>query len=861
MRRPAPWIPVLIPLVSTAGAPVTVQPLPQAINHQGLLLDTAGQPRAGLVTLGFAIYATADGPALLCTEEYQLDLVDGYYYAELGRQRPFGDLFDGAPRYLGVAVDHAAAEPQPRRPLSSVPYALAADNVLGDISPRSVWVGGQQVIDGRGAWRGLPIEGVGGGDRVGFDTPEAVLQALRQVDGADSDLRADRLDDFESSDFVLVADLWGLVTAADGSGSGLDADRLDNLDSTLSLRRDQDETHTGSLSLDGALSAATGLSTGGPAQIGGAAAACAAGSTASLRYVAADSQLRRHPQPQPPPGGVGRHLHRKRSAPADQPRLGLGRGRHPGAPLYDTGQRHLRAHLGRRGWPPPLQWVWSVLRVGADLPLLLDDQRLRRRGHPQRGQLRARRRVPHPGALPRPGGGDRVRVAPHDTAIMVRRHAGRGPPPLLGSAAATPRRPGRRDAAMTPLSAHRLRPPPWGASLAVGALLMALLPTCTFDDSTLAGKQRCARDSDCEDGLRCAATGICGTPADGGPWPRLDAGPGFAVFEAGRPDGQWEVLLPLPDGGRYPADAAQPDASDARPADARPSDAQAADARSPVVDQGSPGCQQDADCPEQHVCQAGRCKPQVCWSMFDCWQPAGPVGAYQACSLIGCGPCGQDVDCAPDGVCRDGLCYQSCAAPGTCGNALLGCVGGACQSCEAAEHCAHPNICLGDGTCGPCRRHGDCEAPLRCVEGACAPCRGPEDCDWRLCYEGRCVDCATPWDCPEEQGCINWSCGRCAQEADCRPERWCVQGACVLCRTANDCADGLGCAEGSCGRCTGAADCRPGQLCASGSCVQCRTANDCVPPLGCLAGGCGPCRRAGDCREGQECRSGECRTP
>ncbi len=216
--------------------------VPAVISHQGLLLSADGQPRAGFVTLSFAIYAASEGGRPLWAEEYQLDLVDGYYYVELGRLVPLAAVFDGSPRYLGITVDHADSELEPRRPLASVPHALVAANAVGDITPTSVWVGGRQVIDATGAWVGLPIEGVGGGDGVGYDTPEAVLQALREVDGANSDLRADRLDDFESSDFVLVADLWALVTGADGTNSGLDADRLDGFDSSVFVRTDEQFT-------------------------------------------------------------------------------------------------------------------------------------------------------------------------------------------------------------------------------------------------------------------------------------------------------------------------------------------------------------------------------------------------------------------------------------------------------------------------------------------------------------------------------------------------------------------------------------------------------------------------------------------
>ncbi len=218
-------------LVSTCIAvagPAAAQ-VPLTVQHEGLLLDADGLPREGAVSLRFALYEFAEGGAALWFEDHQLDLVDGFYSVRLGGQQPLAGLLTGT-RYLGITVDQGA-ELAPRHPLSSVPFALTAQEVVGDIHPHSVSVGGRPVIDAEGNWVGPPVPGAG--DGVGYDTPDEVLTALRSVDGAGSGVDADLLDGIQAADFVRgAAQVISLLLTVDGAGSGLDADRLDGLDST-----------------------------------------------------------------------------------------------------------------------------------------------------------------------------------------------------------------------------------------------------------------------------------------------------------------------------------------------------------------------------------------------------------------------------------------------------------------------------------------------------------------------------------------------------------------------------------------------------------------------------------------------------
>ena len=221
-------LPLLL-VLSVSPVPAPAQGVPPLINHEGLLLDDDGLPMEGNVTVRVALYDRAEGGDPLWFEEYQLGLVDGFYTVRLGEESSLEDVFGSGARYLGLSVNHGD-ELDPRQSLVSVPYSLVSENALGDITPHSIWVGGQQVIDEEGNWVGPPVPGAG--DGVGYDTPEEVLAALRTVDGTGSLVDADALDGHDSSEFVRGAgQLLDLLTSVDGSGSGVDADRLDGLDS------------------------------------------------------------------------------------------------------------------------------------------------------------------------------------------------------------------------------------------------------------------------------------------------------------------------------------------------------------------------------------------------------------------------------------------------------------------------------------------------------------------------------------------------------------------------------------------------------------------------------------------------------
>jgi hypothetical protein len=120
-----------------------------------------GMPLSQSIAFVFTIYPDKTGGNALWSESKQITLDDGFFSTTLGdtTQIPL-TVFNGTTRYLGIKVG-SDPEMTPRQPLSSVPYAMMATNVIGDITPSSVVIGGKTIIDARGQWTGEPTGLVG----------------------------------------------------------------------------------------------------------------------------------------------------------------------------------------------------------------------------------------------------------------------------------------------------------------------------------------------------------------------------------------------------------------------------------------------------------------------------------------------------------------------------------------------------------------------------------------------------------------------------------------------------------------------------------------------------------------------------
>jgi subtilisin-like proprotein convertase family protein len=193
---------LLLPAWAAAQTPELV--------YEGFLTDMDGAPFDGSRTLTFSIYAAPDGGEPLWSEGLEDVPVDaGLFVVVLGSvEAPMPpDLFR-ARRWLGVQPE-GEPEFRPRQLVGDVPTALVARDVVGDIHPASVSVGGRLVIDAEGRWVGAGTPGDGAGDSDDDGWADWIEVAV----GSDPDDSADRPAD-DDGDGVADA----LVGPAGASG-------------------------------------------------------------------------------------------------------------------------------------------------------------------------------------------------------------------------------------------------------------------------------------------------------------------------------------------------------------------------------------------------------------------------------------------------------------------------------------------------------------------------------------------------------------------------------------------------------------------------------------------------------------------
>src|SRR5687768_7432626 len=110
--------------------------VPALITHQGRLFDSKEQPVSGTINVVFTIYDGEGANAkALWSATHSVTLEVGYFSVALGEQTPLDiAVLDGSVRYLGIKVGEDP-EMAPRAATRSVPYALLANDVIGDINP------------------------------------------------------------------------------------------------------------------------------------------------------------------------------------------------------------------------------------------------------------------------------------------------------------------------------------------------------------------------------------------------------------------------------------------------------------------------------------------------------------------------------------------------------------------------------------------------------------------------------------------------------------------------------------------------------------------------------------------------------
>ncbi|MEZ4472881.1 MAG: hypothetical protein R3F60_19265 [bacterium] len=235
----------LVPLALCLAA--QAHALPHEYVQEGLLVDAGGRVLDGRHDLTVRLYAAEAGGAPLFEETHVgVELFDGYYAVSVGSVRALdGTLFARDTLYFGLSVD-GAAELTPRTPFVKVPAAFWADvarNVIGDITPRTVSIGGRVVINQAGQWVGDPAGLVGPAGPAGAPGPAGPQGPAGPAGGNGSP--------------DTPAQVLGKLVQVDGAGSGLDADLLDGLDATRFMRTDRDTGTVGQLTAGNGLQAAS----------------------------------------------------------------------------------------------------------------------------------------------------------------------------------------------------------------------------------------------------------------------------------------------------------------------------------------------------------------------------------------------------------------------------------------------------------------------------------------------------------------------------------------------------------------------------------------------------------------------------
>jgi len=104
--------------------------VPGTIGYQGRLYDQSNNPINSTLQVVFAIYPAATLGTPWWTETQSVVFKDGYFSVQLGSITPVGaTIFDGTVLYLGVTVG-TDAEMSPRSLITSIPYALNAQNAV-----------------------------------------------------------------------------------------------------------------------------------------------------------------------------------------------------------------------------------------------------------------------------------------------------------------------------------------------------------------------------------------------------------------------------------------------------------------------------------------------------------------------------------------------------------------------------------------------------------------------------------------------------------------------------------------------------------------------------------------------------------
>ncbi|MFT6821742.1 MAG: hypothetical protein ACJATT_005573 [Myxococcota bacterium] len=100
--------------------------VPVTLAHQGRLLDPAGSPITGAVTVGVGIYDAESSGSAVWSESYEVVANDGYYSVSLGEAGTLDAASLAGERWIQISADGSPLGT--RQALHAVPHAAYADD-------------------------------------------------------------------------------------------------------------------------------------------------------------------------------------------------------------------------------------------------------------------------------------------------------------------------------------------------------------------------------------------------------------------------------------------------------------------------------------------------------------------------------------------------------------------------------------------------------------------------------------------------------------------------------------------------------------------------------------------------------------
>jgi hypothetical protein len=150
-------------LLGTLIATAAVAEVPQLIPVQGVLSDGEGEFVTGVTNIIFRIYDSESAAIPLWTEVQSVAVEGGFFTAYLGDLTPLPVEVLGAAGELWLGVTVGADPEMNRTEFAAVPFALFCENAVGDITPASISVGGNLVVNSDGEWVGPGMYAAGAG--------------------------------------------------------------------------------------------------------------------------------------------------------------------------------------------------------------------------------------------------------------------------------------------------------------------------------------------------------------------------------------------------------------------------------------------------------------------------------------------------------------------------------------------------------------------------------------------------------------------------------------------------------------------------------------------------------------------------